>query len=320
MSDLDQRLRDLLNDRAAQAGPHPPLPPDLQEVSALPWWRRRPQWVLVAAAVTVTAVVVIPLALVDTGSTTDPMTAAQAGTWIDEICATRPSEASPSNQAVLDMDVVGAGICQWRNPALLDPTVTIIATQGLGVQQTNELMWFLRNAEHGTPDCPLSHDPRDAGYFVMLQDTAGRTWQVTVPDTAECGGFTLNGEPYWTSGFVDWLNGIRPPVVAPKTATKSLVDTLECPPHFLTGAAIYDGSGTGGAATPEEALTEILRIDFRKEGWTNEDFQTLTYSTSEITTGIKENPGGWTALIRITQGSDDTWIVGETATCQQRSE
>jgi hypothetical protein len=99
------------------------------------------------------------------------------------------------------MNIRLAGVCVWRHPNIAKgPLMVGVFAPPL----TEDLMTYLRAARPATPNCePVAPVPLE--YRVVLTDTDGRTWQVTVPETAECLGFTLQGERYWVSGLVSAL-------------------------------------------------------------------------------------------------------------------
>ena len=205
MSDLDQQLRDLLQDRAAGVGPPPLLPSALRGDPPTPWWRRRPHRLLVPTVAVVTAAVVIAVAVVNENSAESVIPADQAQSWAQEVCTTRPSAQLPGQDDVRGMNMTAAAVCWWENPANLgDSTVGLQNAKALSAGQIADLQAFLTDAPEESATCAMIDSPPQVEYYVYLRDAEGGEWRINIPEPA-CLGYELGDQHFSSPMLVDWL-------------------------------------------------------------------------------------------------------------------
>lgn len=250
MSDLDQQLRDLLIERAARAGQHPPLPADLRGLPAERWWRQHRHWVVIPAAVLVTGLIVIPVALVSQKSEVPPLSASQAQTWAGQVCADRADARLPSQADVSDMEVVAVAVCRWEDPGnltdyLTDGTTGLQGVTALSPSQAAMLQDLVADAEGQQPSCPLIDRPPLLKFYVYLRDASDQQWRLTVPRTV-CTGFEMSGGHYLSSSLVEWL--------------ESVADDVK----DLTGAAV--GQALGLTPITDSTVVGCMRFTEYEEG------------------------------------------------------
>ena len=208
MSDLDQQLRDLLQERAATAGPPPSLPSALCDGSPVPWWRRRPEWLVVPAVAVGSAVVVIAVAVVDANEAEPMIPADQAQSWARQVCTTRPSGPSPSEDELGGMAITASAVCRWENAVNLgDDTVGLQSVTTLSASQVNDLRDLLTAAPEEQPACAMFDSPPPVEYNVYLRDADGRDWRINIPEPP-CLGFDMSGGQYQSPDLVRWLSGL----------------------------------------------------------------------------------------------------------------
>jgi hypothetical protein len=155
----------------------------------------------------------------DAGDTAMPAQEAQA--WAEQVCTTRQSEQSPSQDDVRAMTIVASAACRWENPANLgDDTVGLQRVTALSPNQIAALQDFLTNAAREQPTCTMIDSPPQVEYYVFLRDSDGRDWRINIPEPS-CLGFPMSsGEQYHSPALANWLDSL------PETESSAAIDLV----------------------------------------------------------------------------------------------